>query len=329
MRPPAALFARVLTSATGVALTAALLAPVTGAAAAPTAPAPYVIAVDPGHGGAPDDNHPDQLYDPGATDNGLLEKDLTLDVAKRLRGLLEAKGVRVVMTRDHDVYTELSARLDTATRAQARLFVSIHFNHFPDPAVAGSLVMYPNDQSAAFAQQMSDTLRRELAAVGIAGNGILANPGLWVHATVPTVTVEGAYLSSPADAAQVKQPAVLDRMAHAISTGIVMQAPEIKQIQAQTAAYRAAQARTVARPKAAASVPVVQLGATALVVVLVVLGRRPLIGIAAMAANAGAGLLSASAGSGRRRRRRRGRARLQLPARDLPTLSIPRPVPRR
>jgi N-acetylmuramoyl-L-alanine amidase len=77
------------------------------------------IVLDPGHGG----------HDPGANANGLNEADLTLDVAIRLRKLLDKEpGVEVVMTREKNVYIPLEERTAIANREGADLFLSIHAN---------------------------------------------------------------------------------------------------------------------------------------------------------------------------------------------------------
>jgi N-acetylmuramoyl-L-alanine amidase len=77
------------------------------------------IVIDAGHGG----------HDPGARGSGLNEADLVLDVAQRLRKLLEAQpGVEVVMTRETDVFIPLEERTAIANRSGADLFLSIHAN---------------------------------------------------------------------------------------------------------------------------------------------------------------------------------------------------------
>jgi len=85
----------------------------------------FTVVVDPGHGGE----------DPGAIGpGGIREKDVVLDVAKRLRDrLLERKGVRVVLTRDSDVFIPLFERTKIAKRENADLFVSVHVNAVPGP----------------------------------------------------------------------------------------------------------------------------------------------------------------------------------------------------
>jgi len=291
------------------------------AAPAP-APAPYVVAIDPGHGGSPDNNNPDRLYDSGAVGHDLVEKDLTLNLALRVRKALEADGVRVVMTRTTDTFVDLSPRLATATAAGAKLYVSIHFNYFEDPSVEGSLVMYPGDQSAPFAQLMAVALQKGLGAYGIASDGIVLNPALWIHSTVPTVTVEGAYLTNGHDAAMLKRPAVLDAFAASIRSGVEAQAPEILQLKKEMAARRLAAQQEEARlaaAKRALHVPAWLPWGVALALATA--------GGYALRARLGQGLALALAAAPhlrresrypRRRsgRRRRGRANL----RDLPSL---------
>ena len=87
------------------------------------------IVVDPGHGGR----------DPGAKGlRGTEEKDITLKVGLKLRDLLKRQpGVRVMMTRDHDVFVELEDRAKYANNLEADLFVSIHVNSHPQRTVKG------------------------------------------------------------------------------------------------------------------------------------------------------------------------------------------------
>lgn len=83
------------------------------------------IVIDPGHGGK----------DPGAIGIGdVLEKDVTLGVAKRLRDEIRRRmpGVKVVMTRDDDRFVELFRRGQIANESDGRLFISIHCNSMPE-----------------------------------------------------------------------------------------------------------------------------------------------------------------------------------------------------
>lgn len=77
------------------------------------------VVIDAGHGGK----------DPGAIGRtGLREKDVNLDIAKRLSKLLRSQGVEVVMTRTSDRFIALSTRVEIANRSGADLFISIHSN---------------------------------------------------------------------------------------------------------------------------------------------------------------------------------------------------------
>ena len=79
------------------------------------------VVIDPGHGGV----------DPGATASGVVEKDVTLDVARRLRDLLVVQKVAVSLTREGDTTLSLRERVALANSKKADLFVSIHVNSLP------------------------------------------------------------------------------------------------------------------------------------------------------------------------------------------------------
>jgi N-acetylmuramoyl-L-alanine amidase len=98
------------------------------------------IVIDPGHGG----------HDTGTIGpNGLEEKDLVLDVGRRLGKLLEARlGAEVVYTRKDDTFIPLETRTAVANQARADLFVSIHANSSNDPDARGVETYYLNFTSS-------------------------------------------------------------------------------------------------------------------------------------------------------------------------------------
>ena len=118
------------------------------------------VVIDAGHGG---DDH-------GAEGpSGLLEKDLVLDVARRLRHKLEGDGLRVVMTRDRDVYVPLQDRADAANQAHGDLFLSIHANAAPSRVARGIETFFvsleASDESAQrLASRENAAFAREAAA---------------------------------------------------------------------------------------------------------------------------------------------------------------------
>ncbi|MGH8506120.1 MAG: N-acetylmuramoyl-L-alanine amidase family protein, partial [Stenotrophobium sp.] len=93
---------------------------------------PIVIAIDAGHGGE----------DPGAHGrSGLLEKNVTLSIARKLAALVDAQpGMKAVLTRSGDYYVGLRQRIDIARKAQADLFISIHCNAFTRHDMHGTAV---------------------------------------------------------------------------------------------------------------------------------------------------------------------------------------------
>jgi N-acetylmuramoyl-L-alanine amidase len=98
------------------------------------------IVIDAGHGG----------HDTGTIGpNGLLEKDVVLDVAKRLGRLLESRlGAEVIYTRQDDTFVPLETRTAIANRERADLFISIHANSSRDPDARGVETYYLNFTSS-------------------------------------------------------------------------------------------------------------------------------------------------------------------------------------
>jgi N-acetylmuramoyl-L-alanine amidase len=98
------------------------------------------IALDPGHGGE----------DPGASGaTGVHEKDIVLEVARRLKRKLEAlPNTRVMLTRDADYFVPLGTRVDKARKVQADLFVSIHADAFVERSARGSSVFVLSEKGA-------------------------------------------------------------------------------------------------------------------------------------------------------------------------------------
>ena len=178
---------------------------------------PRLIVIDPGHGGS----------DFGAEHNGLIEKDLTLDISKRLRTLLVARGWQVKMPRDTDVdvfapndsaHDELQARCDVANQAGARMFVSVHINSFTSASLNGTTTYYYKGADLA----LGEAIHRHLAAnLKTIDRGVRKENFYVIHHTdMPAVLVETAFLSNPSDAAYLRSPAFLQQVALSIADGI-------------------------------------------------------------------------------------------------------------
>ena len=95
-----------------------------------------VVVLDPGHGGE----------DSGAMCGGVMEKDLTLDIARRIDRLLDSEGVATLMTRLGDSYVSLAERAAFGNRSKESIFISIHFNEDNKPVASGVETYYAAHQ---------------------------------------------------------------------------------------------------------------------------------------------------------------------------------------
>lgn len=176
------------------------------------------VVIDPGHGGR----------DPGAV--GLVtEKAVNLDIALRVRDLLTAAGVDVVLTRDSD--RELNADKNTDLKLRAALstpgtalFVSIHVNALEAvSALRGYGIetwWNPNHpRSSALAALLQNNL---IGQTGAFNRGLKNSQSLSVlrNSRVPAALVEVGYLSHPVDSQNLKDTHYIDRVALGIAQGI-------------------------------------------------------------------------------------------------------------
>lgn len=119
-----------------------------------------IVAIDPGHGGE----------DPGATGpRGVREKDVALQIARRLKKLIDAEpGMQALLTRDGDYFIALHKRREIAQKHNADLFISIHADAFRDRRVHGSSVyiLSPRGATSEHARMLAN---RENAADLVGG----------------------------------------------------------------------------------------------------------------------------------------------------------------
>ena len=181
-------------------------------------PLPLVI-IDPGHGG----------HDPGAAGvGGIVEKDVVLDVARRLAVKLATRlPVSVVLTRLDDSYVPIERRVPEV--AEAALFLSLHANACHDASARGVEVFYgggngglPGNLAANRAMLLGRAVESALATVvgGVRGD---ARPGTFAvlaRNAVPGVLVEIGYLTHPGDAARACDGAYQDLLTDALVEGV-------------------------------------------------------------------------------------------------------------
>jgi N-acetylmuramoyl-L-alanine amidase len=193
------------------------------------------IVLDPGHGG----------FDKGARNAFGTEKDFALDVARKLRPMLQKKGFKVVLTRENDVFIPLHMRARIANATKDSIFVSLHFNatdanrdatgfeifsltprgapstddnalslHFVNMQ-AGSAV---DAQSFALSATVFHSMLGHLPEID---RGIKrARFAVLRHTKIPAILVEGGFLSETASSKRVADPAWREKFAEALSIGI-------------------------------------------------------------------------------------------------------------
>ncbi len=128
------------------------------------------VVIDPGHGGK----------DTGALYRGVREKDLTLDLARRVAARLrELLGVEVLLTRDRDTYLDLEERTAFANTRDADLFVSIHVNAAPSHRLNGMETYFLNlasdDESMRVAARENATTTRSISDLQVILNDLMLN----------------------------------------------------------------------------------------------------------------------------------------------------------
>ena len=193
------------------------------------------VVLDPGHGG----------YDSGSVCGTVLEKDLTLDVVQRVDRLLRANGIATLMTRHDDTFVSLGRRARIANHVRDCIFVGIHFNEGERPAASGIETYYadrqsmplprliswipflsplasadsPNIDSQSLAAFVQQSLVTQTCAVdrGTKGRQFF----VIAHVTHPAVLVEGGFLSSKDEMAKLANPDYREKLAEAITDGIL------------------------------------------------------------------------------------------------------------
>ncbi|GMA17347.1 N-acetylmuramoyl-L-alanine amidase [Deinococcus metallilatus] len=176
------------------------------------------VVIDPGHGGS----------DPGAV-GAVVEKQVTLDVALRVRDLLRQAGVDAVLTRDSDRELNPVKNTDLVMRAAmggpgTQLFLSIHVNAMPaSNALHGYGVETWWNPNHPLSNSFAALIQKNVVAVtGAFPQGLRNNRSLAVlrNSRIPAALVEIGYTSHPVDGLNLKDTNYLDRVALGIAQGI-------------------------------------------------------------------------------------------------------------
>lgn len=214
-----------------------------------------VIALDPGHGGR----------DTGKVNAAqkVLEKEMTLDTARRLKLLLEDQGYVVVLTRSDDRFVELAERPEIAARERADLFISLHFNAVEAEAnrVTGVEVYTMTPQYQLSADRRLDdqvpvfnpgnamdpwnallgyNLHRELlSSLKVPDRGLKRGRYAVLRlARCPAVLIEAGFLSHDGEARRIGTAQHRQDIAAAIAAGVRTYATTVKAVRAQQGAFQ-------------------------------------------------------------------------------------------
>ena len=183
-----------------------------------------VIILDAGHGGP----------DGGASADGILEKDIALEITRMLRDYLQEQGALVIMTRDKDEdlagdtagyrarkRTDLQTRVELINKTDADLFLSIHLNAFPSPKYKGAQTFYTmrykeNKEIAKFIQaELKGNLNTTREAKSI------SNVYLMKYAKKPGALVEAGFLSNASEREALTDKTYQQQVAASIYKGIM------------------------------------------------------------------------------------------------------------
>ncbi len=170
-----------------------------------------VVLLDPGHGG----------YDPGASYNGLKEKDLNLVLALKLADKLE--GMKVLLTRERDTYVSLADRVALSRRAEPALFLSLHANAgggrgFESFTYSG---LGANDPALKMQKTIHASIMKTLSRWEIIDRG-MKRASFYVlrYNPSPAILIESLFLDNPREAAIWREPLFVETLASSIAAGI-------------------------------------------------------------------------------------------------------------
>lgn len=174
-----------------------------------------IIVIDAGHGGK----------DSGATNNGILEKDITLKVATIVKNKLEADGAKVIMTRSGDTYPTLEDRVNIALQNYAEVFVSIHVNSATNTSAKGTETYYNVEGNV---NVVEDEALAKAINTQIVNNANMKDRGIKTanyyvikNMLLPSVLVELGFISNPEDLEKLTDSDYIEIFGNSIYNGIV------------------------------------------------------------------------------------------------------------
>jgi N-acetylmuramoyl-L-alanine amidase len=170
---------------------------------------PITVVIDAGHGGHDRGGIPGQR---------IAEKDMTLDVALRLRNVLSANGIPVVMTRSSDVFVPLGGRVAIANSYRNAVFVCIHFNATGRSGASGIETYFYSRDSL----PLASAIHYYVTGGAPSANRGVRRRGYYVlrKTNIPAVLVECGFLTNPTEGAYAQSASYRQKLADEIAAGI-------------------------------------------------------------------------------------------------------------
>src|SRR5437016_5212136 len=168
-----------------------------------------IVVIDAGHGGFDRGGIPGQK---------IPEKEMTLDVAQRLKRVLTANGYRVVMTRESDVFVPLPTRVAIANSYRNAIFVCIHFNSTQRAGADGIETYFYSRDSL----PLASAVHYFVAGGAPSPNRGVRRRGYYVlrKTTIPAVLVECGFLTNPNEGQYALSPSYRQKLAEEIAAGV-------------------------------------------------------------------------------------------------------------
>lgn len=165
-----------------------------------------------------DAGHGDQ--DRGATVEGVSEKHLTLDTARRLAYILRNQGHKVIMTRDRGNFLTLGARSDIGNSYGDAIFVSVHYNYSGNTLATGVETYYYHESSQLLAAYVQAYI---LDSMNVHNRGVKSASFSVIRRTtrIPAILVECGFVSNASDRAIMCKGSYRQSVAAAIAKGLI------------------------------------------------------------------------------------------------------------
>lgn len=179
-----------------------------------------VIILDPGHGG----------NDPGMVWGDILEKDVNLQISRKVKKFLETWGCTVLTTREDDTYVALEDRVQmagqyTSEHQKADLFISLHLNSVDNDNESSGIETYYNNAANKNSQLLAEAIQAGLInETGAKDRGARGDSNLYVvrKNTIPSCLVEAGFLTSDTERPLLLSDEYQQKIAEGIAEGILV-----------------------------------------------------------------------------------------------------------